>query len=670
MKPRIFDSSTTDFTTNGLGTLSDAVSCLIEENRNGAYFLTMTYPVTGANYSALQLGNIIGAQPFDGGSLQGFRIYKITKPINQIVTVIAQHVSYQLTLIPAAPFTAGSAAGALIGLKSNSMQENPFEFWTDVTGAGSYVQTVPASVRNRLGGSQGSVLDVYGGEFEWDNYTVKLFKNRGQNNGVSLRYGKNLIDLSQEESIENTFTSVLPYFDRDGVVIYGQVVHSAHVDAFAYPRTLVYDFTQSFDVGSTPTAEELNELAAAYISANGIGVPAVNLQVSFLPLWQTDQYKNIAPLERVKLCDTVNVFFEKLGVNATAKVIRTVYDSLSERYEVVELGNAKSNLAATIAGLQQEVKNSEKNTKSMIDSAIGAATALITGEKGGNIVLRTDSAGRPYEWLIMDTADISTATKVWRWNLGGLGYSGNGYSGDYRAAITQGGAIVADFITAGTLTANILKAGIISDTAGRSFWNLESGELQMIANALEVDGKDVSAGIDTANAANNTAQENAENLTDLQTNLQENYTTVTDLNSAIQQTANEINAEVNTKIETAKGEAVETAINTAGISVQGDQVVIGFKENGRYTASATYTKDGKVILENANSAVRQQNSAEKMAYMNGDTELAAFTPDAFKMTGLRRFQLGGFAFTVAPDGIFRFGRYNDNDTGVLNNGTN
>ena len=502
MTPLLFAPNTTIFNTNGIGALADAVSCIVTEERNGMFELEMQYPITGLHYSEIALSSIILAVPGDGRTRQPFRIYKITKPLNGIVTVYAQHISYQLSHIPCMPFSAGSAGLALAGFKTYAAEACPFEFWTDVTTVGNYSQVIPASIRSRLGGVEGSILDTYGGEYEWDGYTVKLHAARGADNGVTLRYGKNITDLTQEENISSTITGVCPYWaGTDGITVTlpEKVLSAENAANFPYPRTVPLDLSGEFE--EKPTVEELRAKAQVYISKSGIGVPAVSLDVSFVALWQTEDYKDIAPLERVRLCDTVTVLFEKLGVSAKAKVISTVYNVLLDRYDHIEIGDAKSTLAGTIASTNQTV--AEKTSTSFLQAAVDRATGWITGANGGYVVMCKDANGQPYEILIMDTPNVETAQKVWRWNSGGLGYSKNGYAGPYSLAMTQDGAIVADFITAGTLNANVVKIiNLIADhvksvngnytlSIGSANLLLESNnEKKVWINATTTEGRD------------------------------------------------------------------------------------------------------------------------------------------------------------------------------------
>lgn len=491
MKPRLYPENETNFESNGLGPLSDALACTVEENRNGAFELSMEYPVTGVLFDELKHGSIIFAPPNDSSEPQPFRVYGKSTPLSGVVTVRAKHISYQLSHIPVSPFTAGSCAAALQGLKTNAVEPCPFDFWTDKETVAAFTVTEPASARSLLGGVAGSVLDVYGGEYEFDRYTVKLHKARGHDSGVVIAYGKNLVDIDQEESIENTITGVYPYYkDTDGNVLElpEKVVSSASAHNFPYPRTVPLDCSQEWQ--ETPSVEQLRAYASAYVEKEGIGVPSVSLKVSFVPLWQTEEYKAIAPAERLNLCDIATVRFEKLGVNARAKVVQTVYDVLAGRYESVTLGEASTNLADTI--VDQDKAISEKPSSSELEAAAANATAWITGNKGGYVVLRKNADGQPYELLIMDKPTIEEAVKVWRFNNSGLGYSSTGYNGTYGLAMTQDGQIVADYITTGTLTANLIRTGVIKSLKGDTFFfDIDTGELKINAKSLQINSKGV-----------------------------------------------------------------------------------------------------------------------------------------------------------------------------------
>ncbi len=455
MKPVLYPSQETAFGSNGLGVLTDAASCVITEERNGAFELEMTYPVSGIHYKEIAPRCIILAKPNPVDDPQPFRVYRITKPMGGLVTVYGEHISYDLAGVPASPFAAESAPDAMEKLKSSSAIPTPFSFWTDKDTAGTMGITAPVALRSLLGGREGSVLDVYGGEYKFDRYTVRLYNQRGQNRGASIRYGKNLTDLTQDENIAGVYTGVYPYWSSmEGALVQLPEKILPAPGNYDFTRIMTLDLSSEFQ--EPPTQDQLRARAEAYMKANNIGVPKVSLTVSFVPLEQTEEYKDIGLLERVELCDTVNVEFPALGVSATAKCVRTVYDALLDRYKSVELGDARTNIADTIAAQQQKIEQAPDKT--FVQQAVDSATGQITGNKGGYVVLHSSTGSKePDEILIMDTPDIKTAVKVWRWNKAGLGYSSHGYNGPYGLAMTQDGSIVADFITAGTLNAALAK---------------------------------------------------------------------------------------------------------------------------------------------------------------------------------------------------------------------
>lgn len=472
MKPVLFAPTATAFTTNGLGKLSDAASCTVKETRNGAFELTLKYPIEGIHYAEIQQRSIILAKPNPVDLAQPFRVYRISKPINGLVTVYAYHISYDLTGIPVSPYSAASVQAALAGFSTNAIAANPFTFWSDMTSSGDFTVKSPASIRSLLP----TMLEVYGGEYKYDKYTVRLYQQRGVNRGVTIRYGKNLTDLKQDENCSNVYTGVYAYYrNGDGIVETSPKVTPAP-GTYDYTRILPLDLTT--EIKDTPTAEALKAAAEQYMSDHNIGVPEVSLNVSFVQLEQTQEYKDLALLERVELCDTVTVIFERLGVNATAQVTSTVYNVLIDAYDSVTIGNVRKNVAMTIAEQAQEIAKGPDLTA--LQAAVIEATELITGNQGGYVVIHSSTGGKtPDEILIMDQPDIESAVQVWRWNKSGLGYSSSGYNGPYGLAMTIDGKINADFITTGGMDAARITAGILQSKDGRFLIDLTANTITM-----------------------------------------------------------------------------------------------------------------------------------------------------------------------------------------------
>lgn len=495
MKPILYPAAETEFVSQGLGVLSDAISCTVTEERNGLYELEMEYPIDGQHFPDLTDRCLIFAIPSPYRNPQPFRIYRTTKPINGKCTIYARHIRYDLAGVPVKPFSASNAPGAMAGLQTNAAISNPFTFWTNKTTAANFSAAVPSATSSLLGGQTGSILDVYGGEYEFDKFAVKLYDQRGQDNGVTIRYGKNMTDLEQDRNIYNVATGIYPYWQAaDGSTLV--TCDPAIVPApgtYDFEKVVPVDFSQDFQ--DAPTPEQLLERAQTYVQSNNIGVPTVSLTVSFVQLEQTEQYKNLALLEKCDLCDTVTVQYEKLGVSAKAKIVKIVTNVLLERYDSVEIGEVRANIADTIANQQSQIQN--RPTSSIVQQIANAITAAIIGAKGGAVrLLDTNGDGEPDTLYIADNPDPAQAVKVWRFNYEGWGASKNGYNGPFTVAASIDDGLYADFITAGTLNCALLNVinlvaqgvqltGDFKTTSGNYFAKLWAGVFAMgIMSAL------------------------------------------------------------------------------------------------------------------------------------------------------------------------------------------
>lgn len=453
-------------TNHGIGVLADAISCIVTHQLNGEDELKMVYPVTGQFFSAIEPRAVIVADVERTRGNQPYRIYRITKPINGKVTIYARHLAYDLQGVVVEPFTASTIQAALAGLKTHAMTLNPFSFSTTRTTASTFRVRVPTSVWDLMGGQEGSLLDVYGGEYTFDGYNITLENHVGANNGVSVRYGVNMTDLTQDENIANCYTGVVAYWaDEDGNVVYSPVVSAA--GTYGYVKVLSVDMSDKWE--NKPTVAQLSAAATSYITANEIGVPKVSWTIGFVPLDTTEEYKHLAILERVSIGDTVTVKFERLGVDATARVNKIVWDVLLDRYDSVSLGSVKNNIADTIAAQAREIANIPTKTevKSLAAQISTALTKAILGADGGSIrFLDTNDDGIEDTLYIADNEDPTQAVNVWRWNYQGWAGSKNGYDGPFVMGATLDGGLMADFITAGVLNANLIKVISSGDVGG------------------------------------------------------------------------------------------------------------------------------------------------------------------------------------------------------------
>lgn len=492
MIPILYEGTETEFTSQGLGSLSDATSCTISEEINNTYELEMNYPMTGVHFFDIKVGRIILATPAPRKESEPFSIYKISKPIDGIVTIYAEHISYRLSYIPVKPFSANNCYGALNGCVENSLENNPFTVWTDKALNINFSFNKPQSFRLCLGGVEGSILDTYRGEYEFNRFTVKLHTNRGSlKDTAKIIYGKNLTDLKQEESIENTITGIVPYWSStvtqtndEGtstsesvevvVTLPEYVLESEYADKFPYKRTAVVDLSEYFQ--NQPTVDELRTRANQYMKDNLTGLPTVSLTVSFIDLARSEENKDFAS-EIVYLGDQVPVYFENLGISTKAEITRTAYDVLAERYDSLTLGTVSSSLSKTLNEISK--KQDTVVTQTNLQSALILAQKVMAGGTGGYIVTKYFN-GHPSETYYGDTDNVDTMVNVIRINKNGIAFSNSGISGPYVSAWTIDGKFNADFIQAGKISgsfieANSITVGKLSDEVQKDISNAKDG---------------------------------------------------------------------------------------------------------------------------------------------------------------------------------------------------
>ena len=447
---------------NGLGVLSDCIECTVEQVKNGIYQLIMEYPFTGLHAEEIAERRVLKVKPNFTDNPQLFRINRVGKVMNGKFTVYANQISWDLSGYELTSGTASSAAAACILFQNAAAG---YTFTTDKTVSATFKVIEPASIRSYMAGREGSFLDVFGKtEIKYDNFNVQFLQHAGTNRGVTIMYGKNLLELSQEIDGSNLYTHVIGYFkdNNNNVVRSDKKATGLTLDV---PKTLIVDFSSEYS--ETPSVSTLNERTQKYINDNNLTTPKNNIKLNFA---QSEELSN-----RVDLCDTVNVYYEALGITrANVQCIRVKWDCLREKYIETEFGDVKANATETIAISAKAIE--EKPSSSAMNNAIAHATELITGNLGGYVVMHDSNGdGKPDEILIMDTEDIATATNVWRFNQNGLGHATSYAASNYALALTKDGQIVANRITSGTLNADVIKAGVLSDASGNSSINMTSG---------------------------------------------------------------------------------------------------------------------------------------------------------------------------------------------------
>lgn len=390
MKPILYTPEEIKFETNGIGVLKDTVSCMVTEKLNSGYELTLKYPARGKYFKDITYRSLILAKPNGRDRAQPFRVYKISKPMNGIVTVSAEHVSYDLVGVQMPPFAASDAASALKAIQNDASTSHLFTLHTDKLTDAEMKTKKPRSARSCLLGEEGSVLDVYGGEYRFDRFHIELLHARGADRGFLIRYGVNLTDIKQDQNCSNTYTGIYPYwYSPEGGTLVQLPEKIVYADGnFGYTRIKNVDMTAEFV--DPPTEDSLRERAQKYIVDNQIGRPKVNITVKFEQLRQYEEYKDMAFLEDVELGDTVSVYFEFLDVDANAKCIKTVYDSLLERYDSLELGDMKQTVADTVTTLENQIFETAGAIRN-----IAKVTAITTANSAKlELLVETDADGK------------------------------------------------------------------------------------------------------------------------------------------------------------------------------------------------------------------------------------------------------------------------------------
>lgn len=373
---------TSSWTSNGLGILTDAIDCTVTEERNGSFSLKMTYPVGGHLYDKLSTWNIIAATSAEGSDIQAFRINSVSKPLNKRITIEAKHISDDLNGIPV--YWGASKTGikaALKALKDGSMVANPFTFKTNMTSSAVMDEFKgPVACKTYIAGTTGSILDVFGGEIEWNNSTVTFWKARGYDSGNEITYGVNMLDLNLKESNDNAYSGVVPFYsasDKNGDYIYfiddnnnARRVLSKAKGAYALTRVKPLDLTATINkkklpkVSPTPTTAEQTarkKKIVSYLKSLGqkeldklTGYPTLTTTAEFVDLSKSIEYEDMIGWNPVHLCDTVTINYAPYGLSTKLKINKTVWNVLMDRYDSVTVGEKKRTMSEAIKKLKSQ----------------------------------------------------------------------------------------------------------------------------------------------------------------------------------------------------------------------------------------------------------------------------------------------------------------------------
>ena len=351
MIPILYNKDETNFTSNGIGRLRDCISCVVTEERNGIYECDFEYPITGANFDKIQIGNIIGVTHDDSGDVQPFDIVSYSRPIDGVVTFHAVHISYRQSYITMTGGTINDLATALVFCKHGTNlgnDGNPFTYWTDKdsTGYCSAIGIIPRSVRSVLGGVEGSILDAYGGEYEWDKWTVRLYNARGQFRDFSIRYGVNMLDYEEDVDTQGTFSKCIPYWTDGTNTVVAGVITSNGTTVTNRDECVPLDLSERYE--TAPTQAQLESAALSYMDTNNTFIPQQSIQVEFVRLQDMGEFADYQNLLECNLCDTINVIFPDYNASGRFKIVKTVWDVLMDRYDSMELGSLSTTLAEAL----------------------------------------------------------------------------------------------------------------------------------------------------------------------------------------------------------------------------------------------------------------------------------------------------------------------------------
>ena len=346
MIPILYEKTETAFVSNGLGRLRDCIECLVTEERNGVYECDFQYPMDGANFDLIQVGRIIGVTHDESGDIEPFDIVSYERPIEGVVTFHCVHISYRLSYCTVTASSINSLADAFTAFES-AEPDMPFSFQTDKTSTGfvAAFDGIPKTVRSIMGGIEGSILDAYGGEYSFNNWSVYLHSARGQLRNFAIRYGVNMLDYEEEYDSQGTYSSVMPYWTDGTNTILGDRVDSSGATITGRGECIPLDVTDKFE--SKPTKAQVEAMAATYLSSNNTTVPKQTIKVDFVRL-QDLGYENLGALMQCNLCDTIKVIFPDYNSTGTYKIVKTIWNVLENRYEEMELGQLSTTLAEAL----------------------------------------------------------------------------------------------------------------------------------------------------------------------------------------------------------------------------------------------------------------------------------------------------------------------------------
>ena len=452
MIPVLYESNEISFVSNGLGRLRDCIECTVTEERNGIYECDFEYPINGAHYDEITLGRIIAVTHDDTGDVQPFDIVSFEKNIEGTTTFHCTHISYRQSYLTVSGTNINSLSSAFTKL-SQAQPSNPFTYTTDKTSAGfaAAFDGIPRTVRSLLGGVEGSILDTYGGEYEWDKFNVILHSARGTLQSFSIRYGVNMTEYNDQSGIEGSYSSCIPYWTDGTDIVKGSRVDSTYSTATGRGECVPLDLSDKFE--DKPSSAQLQTLALSMMQSEQPYIPTQTISVSFVRLQDSPEYIQFSNLLQCSLCDSIKVIFPDYNTSGNFKIVKVVWDVLQGRYTEMELGTLSTTLSEALGindALDKQIDKETSGSQSAdytCSFTLGDCT-IVTGSTTINVTTANTNTDKAVSFGV--TFKYNPAIECTMLNIGGSYYqrvtaagpSTTGFTARIRAGGTPGNITV------------------------------------------------------------------------------------------------------------------------------------------------------------------------------------------------------------------------------------
>ncbi len=382
MIPVLYKKEEEQYRNYGLGEISEIQSPVVRRERQGSYYqLYFKYPENGKFADVFEEGMKIKSDAGARTKWQTFEISRILRKTNQPIEIFAKHISQSLkkdVLEPEVSVRDSTADNALWVWNNNRVGDESFDVWSNISLSSSTSWSIHnvSNAFEALVGVRGSILDVWGGEYEFDNKTIRLHREMGRKAPIMLEYGRNIVSVEQDQQDDNVYTSIYPYaiYHPDGeegaeqsaeqeiITIPEHFVDGKYLEMHNYRKIQLVDFSSEFDSESIPSVDRLRSLATQFAERNEIGSPQENIRVEYIDLSKTLDYKDFEVMEEVELNDIIPIFYPNFNIiNNNAKVVATEYDPSLEVYIAIELGVVgQSFRSITVGNIDSRLENLEK----------------------------------------------------------------------------------------------------------------------------------------------------------------------------------------------------------------------------------------------------------------------------------------------------------------------